>query len=303
MLRLQWNVLSKVGLRNASWLATSVLPSYRDTLCYFSSQEHPGVDGYVALTIDDGLCRQTVGNSLVEEVRSLLQRFRARATFFLCSDYTAGLEDMAKRLLADGHEFGNHCPRDREYASFQPAVFEEALVQTSDTLAALTPDGKRPTWFRAPQAKFTASMREAVLRNGMRHALGDCYCDDYAIEDPLYIAETLLGQVASGSVIVLHMPERGFREHCLEALDLLLQGLSERGLQCTTLSELDKLAASVVADQEVPRSLTPKRGVIARSFARFRRKARTFEPDPIMPPVALEGQMSPIGNRITRCSL
>ena len=71
-----------------------------------------------------------------------------------------------------------------------------------------------------------------------RHALGDAYCDDWAVPDPEWIASTMLSQVSNGSVLIVHMPERGFRPHLLRSLELLLDGLSARGYECATLSEL-----------------------------------------------------------------
>lgn len=241
-----WTILSKLGLRNLSYAATSLSRTYRDTVCYYSSKRHPSVKGHVALTIDDGFCRNGPEKSMAEDVRSLLQTYGATATFFICSDYLEGLDDVARAYLQDGHEFANHCPKDREYASLSPADFEAALLSTSRAIEKVpcpgSSQGKPPCWFRAPQANLTASMMETVKRHGMRHALGDCYCDDWAIEDPEYISRTLLGQVDHGSIIVLHFPERGFREHCFRALELLLHGLSQRGLSCVTLSALDELA-------------------------------------------------------------
>ena len=80
-----------------------------------------------------------------------------------------------------------------------------------------------------------AAMRS---RKRLRHALGDAYCDDWAVQDPEWIANTMLSQVSDGSVIIVHMPERGFRPHLLRSLELLLDGLSARGYECATLSEL-----------------------------------------------------------------
>jgi peptidoglycan/xylan/chitin deacetylase (PgdA/CDA1 family) len=197
------------------------------------------------LTIDDGICRQAEPErSMVGEVRELLLRHQAAATFMLCSDYVRGREGDAKKLLEDGHEFGNHCPKDREYASLSPEDFETELRQTSRELEALLPpgDGAKVRWFRAPQAKYTFSMHEAVKRNGMRHALADCYCDDFMNKDPSWVASTLLRQCSSGSIIIVHMPERGHWEHTFEALRLLLEGLDARGLRCVTLSKLAELA-------------------------------------------------------------
>merc|ERR1712194_18220 len=99
-------------------------------------------------------------------------------------------------------------------------------------------------WFRAPQGRLTSSMRAVVVDEGMRHALGDAYCDDWCISDHTFVANTLLRQVQDGSIIIMHMPERGFRDHTLTAMAQLLAGLTERGLHVVTLSELDAMAAS-----------------------------------------------------------
>ena len=48
-------------------------------------------------------------------------------------------------------------------------------------------------------------------------------------------------QVTSGSIIVLHMPEKGFREHTLKEMELLLEGLKKRGLRSVTLTRLAEL--------------------------------------------------------------
>lgn len=59
-----------------------MLPQYADTSFYFTG---PSVQGLVALTIDDGICRGTATQSMLPEVLSLLRSHRARATFFLSS--------------------------------------------------------------------------------------------------------------------------------------------------------------------------------------------------------------------------
>eukprot|EP00435_Cladocopium_sp_Y103_P010968 s1561_g2.t2 len=117
----------------------------------------------------------------------------------------------------------------------------QELLKTSKKIQELS--GAAPRWFRAPQGKFSGSMHGVVSKYGMQHALGDCYCDDWAIEDSDWVAGTMLQQVRGGSVLILHMPERGFREHILKALELLLIGLKQKGLTAVTLSQLSHLAA------------------------------------------------------------
>lgn len=254
-LKALWSTMSTVGTRKLGWLASRVSSTFSDTVFYYQESEHPGVEGYIALTIDDGFCRNGPEKALVNEVREALKSKNARATFFLCSDYLVGLEDAARGMLEDGHEFANHCPKDREYASLPPEEFEAQLLKTSQALTVLT--GRPLRWFRAPQAKYTASMKVAVTRAGLRHAIGDTYCDDWAITDSEYITRTLLKQAQSGSVIILHFPERGFREHTLEALRGLLEGLEAKGLRCVTLSELAEKAGDVPAPSVAPSAPDP----------------------------------------------
>ncbi|CAE7248052.1 unnamed protein product [Symbiodinium pilosum] len=243
MLKSVHSLSTSLGLHPVTWLDWV----YGNTTVF----RFPSTEGHVALTIDDGLCRSGSDSSMITEVRQLLKEHSAKATFFLCSDYVDGFEEDAKGLLADGHEFANHCPSDGvDYYNMQPDEFEAELLKTSRKIQEVS--GEVPRWFRAPQGKYSGTMHGAVSKHGMHHALGDCYCDDWAVEDSEWVARTMLAQVRSGSVLIAHMPERGFREHIFRALELILQGLRQRDLSVVTLSALEAGAAQAVP---VPRAL------------------------------------------------
>jgi Predicted xylanase/chitin deacetylase len=126
----------------------------------------------VALTFDDCFLPD-----LVEPLLQDLEAVGARATFFCVGRVFRSHPELARRLVAGGHELGNHtlhhrmlAPRpdrrviDAEIDGWQRAV-EEAL------------GGPYPTrWFRPPgMAGFTTEadpkILEAVRRRGMRVAL------------------------------------------------------------------------------------------------------------------------------------
>lgn len=178
-----------IGTRRLGRWASSMGP-YRDTVFSF-----PDVKGYVALTIDDGLCRNA-GCSLAKEVLELLQKHDARATFFICSDYLSGCEEEAFALLGAGHEFANHLTADRVnyYHKLKPEKLQAELRKASEAIHALNGQVK---WFRAPQGRMTNSMKTLVAEEGMRHAIGDAYCDDWCISDDQFVASTLLRQVCA----------------------------------------------------------------------------------------------------------
>ena len=82
----------------------------------------------------------------------------------------------------------------------------------------------------------------------------------------------MLEQVNDGSILVFHMPEKSFRRHTLQTLELVLNGLAERGLACVTLSALvdgagrgdragagsDRAEAESLTDGSCLRDATPK---------------------------------------------
>mmetsp|Transcript_42324 Transcript_42324/g.95256 ORF Transcript_42324/g.95256 Transcript_42324/m.95256 type:complete len:469 (+) Transcript_42324:100-1506(+) len=107
-------------------------------------------------------------------------------------------------------------------------------------------------WFRAPGGALTGAMHNVLERHGFQHVLGDCYANDAWVSDPEFIARMLVEHAADGGVLVLHMPEKGFREHCLKALELLLLHLHDKGLQAVTLDTLHRHACECC---EVPGSL------------------------------------------------
>jgi peptidoglycan-N-acetylglucosamine deacetylase len=239
-LKLLWSSASLVGLRRLNLLLSR--KAYGDTCFFF---EGKAVQGTVALTIDDGLCRHGAKHSMVDVVAGLLRQHNAHATFFVCTKYLCGLEEAARGLVADGHELGNHLAEDLHfiYPKLSPESFDEELSKATAAIEAAVPDHK-VRWFRAPQGMMTSTMADSVRRQGLRSALGDAYADDWAMENnAAFVARTILQQARSGSVIILHQPEVGYREHTLEALRLVLEGLSERGMRVVTLSELSELAS------------------------------------------------------------
>jgi len=230
-LLLLWNVLTFLRTRNILSLLV-VFPQYAQTLFYFSALTHPGVTGLVALTIDDGICRHEPQRSMLGEVLSLLSNHSAHATFFLNSNSLQPYD--LERLVEAGQEVANHMPADSSYVHLDEAEFEEQLRQTDRVLA---PFVKR-RWFRAPGGRLTKTMATVLNKLNVTSVLGDCYADDWCIEDPERVAALYLRQVDDGSIAIMHMPEKGFREHTLELLSLLLAGFHKRGLAAVTMSEL-----------------------------------------------------------------
>jgi peptidoglycan/xylan/chitin deacetylase (PgdA/CDA1 family) len=185
-------------------------------------------DSVVALTIDDG------PNSLATPViLSELRKEQARATFFLIADEIAGKERLVRRLLAEGHEIGNHFSQDRASIRLSPADFEADLLRSDSVLRQF--GGVR--WARPGSGWYSNSMVATMRRHGYRCALGSVYPFDVAIPSVGFAARYIIRSSKPGAILVLHDGnERGLRT--ARVLQHVLPGLRQRGFRIVTLSEL-----------------------------------------------------------------
>lgn len=236
-------LMRRTSLINRATVAHFSARPYRSaaTLSYIDASIFPGVRGSVALTFDDAPCRLGHGCSMVQQVRTLLREYGAKATFMIIGGCVDGNEPDLVDLLQDGHEFGNHGMLDKAYHHDTVADFSDCVQQCSSKIKALQQNAgvvETVEWFRAPHGKYTKQMAEVISSTNLTHVMCDTYACCPVIQDSTFIGEYLSQQARDGSIILLHMPEQGFRDWCFEALRVLLEGLRQRNLEAVTVSEL-----------------------------------------------------------------
>ena len=182
----------------------------------------------VALTLDDG--PDPVSTSLI---LSELRRHGARATFFLIAERARGRHELVRRLVADGHEIGNHFTRDRASIRLDDDQFARDLEQAHEVLAPFGP----VRWARPGSGWYSRNMVAAMAQQGYRCALGSVYPYDAAIPSAVFSIRHILRNVRPGAILVLH--DGGARgRRTARVLGTVLPELRRRGFRVVTLSEL-----------------------------------------------------------------
>lgn len=185
----------------------------------------------VALTIDDGPDAGTT-----PEILRVLEQNRAHATFFIITSRVPGNEELLRRVLAEGHELGNHLVRDEPSLKLKPAEFERQLVESHEVLSRFAP----MSWFRPGSGKYDARMLATLEAHGYRCALGSVYPFDPQIRWSWFSKRFILSNVQAGSVIILHdWDSKGRRT--VKTLSNVLPVLAKRGFRVVTLTELESL--------------------------------------------------------------
>tara|TARA_B100000780_G_scaffold277493_1_gene248321 strand:- start:937 stop:1863 length:927 start_codon:yes stop_codon:yes gene_type:complete len=230
-----------LSLRKFGWKLLT-LPSLRFWIKIIypkSTTSHFKDKNAVAFTIDDGFCGEdNTKGCMIKEVRELFKSYDAQATFFVTGNHCINTNKyQVDLLLKDGHEISNHNMFDWKYNRYSNKDFEYDLLITKKILSHYQSEASK--WYRAPFGKLSQNMQLVLKKYDMIHVLPDVFAHDTFIPDPKWIAKHILKRVKPGSIILIHMPERGLREWNFEAMRLTLIGLKEKGLKVQTLSQMN----------------------------------------------------------------
>ena len=187
----------------------------------------------LALTFDDGPSESTP--ALLE----LLDRHRARATFFLVGAHVRRLPAMARAALAAGHELGNHTDGHPALYFRSPGFIEGELARAQDAIAGAA--GVRPKWFRPPYGARWFGLGAAQRRHGLTGVMWTCIARDWTLPAEA-IAARLRRATRPGAILCLHdgralAPNPDIRA-TLDAVSRLLPWWQDEGYELVTVSEL-----------------------------------------------------------------
>ena len=157
----------------------------------------------VALTFDDGPSPGSVG------IAEYLALQGVPATFFQCGANVLRHPEIARELVAAGHEIGNHtfsharlCPR----LGWQPnllsaeAIYQE-FARAQEAIVQAT--GAVPHLLRAPYGLKWLGMGAAQRRLGLLGVMWSVIGHDWEW-DPAQVAAHVLAGISAGAIVCLH---------------------------------------------------------------------------------------------------
>ena len=192
----------------------------------------------VALSFDDGPSARWTPT-----VIDLLAAHDAHATFFLEGQFVAAEPAIARRLVAQGHEVGNHTYTHPDLRTLTGKQVRAELDAADEAFAdAGLP---APEWFRAPKGRYDAEADAAVRAAGLTTVhwrRGLCLEKYTRGHSPDEAAALLLARVRPGDILLAHDGGIPNRTATMQALPALLDGLARAGYQVVTIGELLALA-------------------------------------------------------------
>ncbi|WP_240792212.1 MULTISPECIES: polysaccharide deacetylase family protein [unclassified Salinibacterium] len=188
-------------------------------------------DRVVALTFDDGPTEADAA-----AVLDALAERGVLATFYLNGREIVANPDAVQRIIADGHEIGNHTWSHR---SMTFVTFDTVADEVESTDSAIRAAGyKGPVTFRPPFGNKLLTLPLYLARHDRLTVTWDVSTEDFsgAEQSSADIVDGIVATTRPGSIILLH-PWFG-RTASQEAIGEVIDRLLAEGYRFVTVSEL-----------------------------------------------------------------
>lgn len=186
----------------------------------------------IALTFDDG-----PHPKYTPQILDILDKYNAKATFFVIGKNAKAYPDIVKDEHARGHEIGNHTYSHPDLKKISATKFLEEIQKTSETIFEIT--GSHPVLFRPPGGYLNNDIIKEVADCDSKAVLWSWRQDtrDWACPSVDCIVSTVIENLRDGDIILFHDYNSG-KSPTPEALEKILSELSQKGYKFVTVSEL-----------------------------------------------------------------
>jgi peptidoglycan-N-acetylglucosamine deacetylase len=175
---------------------------------------------FIWLTIDDGPHPEDTPRIL-----DLLDKFGAKATFFVIGERAKAHPELVREIQARGHEAANHTwshPQ-AKFWRLGPGATRREILRCQEFLTELL--GKPPRFFRAPVGHFNLFTHPALAETGLQLASWSSRGFDGVATAPQKVLALVKATLAPGKILLLHEG----RPHSVANLEAVLQYAAERG--------------------------------------------------------------------------
>ncbi len=178
----------------------------------------------VALTYDDG-----PSNSVTNDILDLLEKYDAKATFFVVGNRIPSSYQPMQRAVKMGCEIGNHTYSHIDLPSYYYDEIRYEIDTTNSLVKKYT--GVTPKFVRAPGGSTDSYSRQAV---NMPFIYWSVDTRDWESRDAYSIISIVKNNTEDGDIILMH----DIYDSTAEASETVIPWLINQGYQLVTVSEL-----------------------------------------------------------------
>ncbi|OMD41902.1 polysaccharide deacetylase [Paenibacillus borealis] len=226
-----------LGLTNSALASPNIKNRY-----YYEQRgdmiwEVPTSQKVIALTFDDG-----PDPSETTQILDVLHKYNAKCTFFAIGKKIAAYPEVAKQVIAEGHELANHT---YNHVYFKKPISEQQILQelelTEKEIVKIS--GKHSSLFRPPGGMYDDTLIDVSNNMGLKPVLWSWHQDtrDWNRPGVWSIYSKVIRNAKNGDIVLFHDYVHG-QSQTGEALKIILPELAKQGFRFVTVSELIELS-------------------------------------------------------------
>lgn len=183
---------------------------------------------FIALTFDDGPHPVNTPRLL-----DILRSRNVKATFYVVGTNAKRYPEILQRIVAEGHEIGNHTVTHGNLTKMSPDQIRSELRTSHDTIVSAT--GVAPRTMRPPYGAITSSQKSWIRQEfGYPSILWSVDPEDWKKPGSSVVASRLVSGARPGGILLVHDIHAPTIDAVLPALDQLLA----KGFQFVTVTQL-----------------------------------------------------------------
>jgi peptidoglycan/xylan/chitin deacetylase (PgdA/CDA1 family) len=183
----------------------------------------------LALSFDDG---PSPANT--PWVLDILRDCEARATFFVVGNQIKGREALLERMVADGHEVGNHTYTHSHTIRLTRSELQREIESTNKSIEAIT---NLPVQLvRPPFGKDRRRIGQVAEQLGMKAVVWSIDSGDTGRFSAVEVAQRIVARAKPGAIVLFH-DGGDLRTTTIRSLEVLL-GSDQLFLEATTVGEV-----------------------------------------------------------------
>ncbi|WP_245774827.1 polysaccharide deacetylase family protein [Nonomuraea wenchangensis] len=190
----------------------------------------------IALTFDDG------PGKYAGTLLDTLKKYDAKATFFLEGQYAKSRPQYVKRMVAEGHELGNHSYSHPDFTKLEPGAIRNEIQKTQDAVKKAA--GVEPKLLRPPYGLADLQVSDIAEEYGMPIILWTAGSEDWASKNVEAIKKKTLEVAKPNGIILMH----DWVKQTVDAMPSIVKSLQAKGYHLVTVSDVIKGEALEAGD-------------------------------------------------------
>ena len=181
----------------------------------------------IALTFDDGPGPYT------EKLLDILDKYDAKATFFLIGSKVSGQASVVRSIQARDHQLGNHSWSHPELPKLSVDQIAGEIDRTNEAIRQAT--GVKPSILRPPYGAVNGVVLEQLRLRNMSSILWSVDTRDWADRNSQIVCSRAVAGARPGAVILMH----DIHQTSVNAVPCILSSLKQQGYSFVTIQRLN----------------------------------------------------------------